>query len=278
MRIDAPEGGQGKPCGESYIPKNLKCSKPPSRRVVTAIALAGTAAIATGLVLNAKRETPRPKSQTAQQLLPSRQIEIDDRFSFAPAQFQKDLSSLSEATKSAILANHNQSPMHILSVSPTKDYVIAKFESPQGRWTNEHIGISSLGGRAIETRVEQEGKLSDRWMVQFTINNSLTRQTIRKLGQASIPKESVTSTRQIQKRITSMMLDHMKHLPADATLVASPVMSDGGERGRAAIYRRYGFKPDPNSAMSEFEIEVSISDFIKLASPRADAVDLRTMG
>jgi hypothetical protein len=248
------------------------------RRAVTAVALAGAVSITAGLVLNTRREGLRHKSPAKQQVLSPKQIKVDERFSFAPAQFQKDLSSLSEATKSAVLANHSQSPLQILGVSTTKDYVIAKFESPQGRWVNEHIGVSSLGGRVIETRIEQEGKLSDRWMVQFTINNSLTRQTIRKLGQASIPKESVVSTRLIQKRITSMMLAHMQHLPANAILVASPVLSDGGGRGRTAIYRRYGFKPDPNSAMSEFEIEVSISDFIKLASARADAAHLRTMG
>jgi len=68
-----------------------------------------------------------------------------------------------------------------------------------------------------------------------------------------------------------MMLDHVKLLPPNAVLVASPVESDGGGRGRTAIYRRYGFKPDPNSAMAEFESEVSLSEFVKRASTRTDA-------
>ena len=163
-----------------------------------------------------------------------------------------------------MLATHNQTAVEILSVNPDKDYVIAKFERPQGRWGNEHIGISSIAGRTIETRVEQEGKFSDRWQVQFTVDGSLTRHTIK--------PESIASTRLKQKRITSMMLDHVKHLPPDATLVASPVESDGAGRGRAAIYRRYGFKPDPNSAMAEFESEVSLSEFVKRAATRADAL------
>ena len=69
-----------------------------------------------------------------------------------------------------------------------------------------------------------------------------------------------------------MMLDHVKNLPPTATLVASPVESDGGGRGRTAIYRRYGFKPDPSSAMAEFESEVSLSEFVKQAATRADAL------
>jgi hypothetical protein len=268
-RIDAPKGGQGKPCGASHIPREHKCSKPLSKAAIATAAVLGTAAIATGIAIGAnariKGRVPQPPVQPR---LAALTVTRDERFKFAPEQFQKDLAKLSEPTKSRLLANHNQTAVEILSVNPAKDYVIAKFESSQGRWVNEHIGISSIAGRTIETRVEQESRDSDRWLVQFTIDGSLTRRTV---GQSSLPRESVAATRLKQKRVTSMMLDHVKHLPPNAVLVASPVESDGGGRGRTAIYRRYGFKPDPNSAMAEFESEVSLSEFIKRASTRADA-------
>lgn len=190
-----------------------------------------------------------------------------------PDLFKRDISKLSEATKSELLLQHEHSPLQIISVNPTKDYVIAKFENHGGRWSNEHIGLSTLNGRVIETRVEQEGRFSDRWQVQFTIDRSLTRPTIRKWNQPPPPQESVSSTRLIQKRITSMMLDHVQHLPPEAALVASAVESDGGGRGRTAIYRRYGFRPDPESAMGELETQVSIGEFIKRATGRSDALE-----
>lgn len=190
-----------------------------------------------------------------------------------PDRFKRDFSKLSGPTKSEVLNQHEHSPLQIISVNPTKDYVIAKFENNSGRWSNEHIGLSTLNGRAIETRVEQEGRFSDRWQVQFTIDQSLTRPTMRRWNQPPPPQESVSSTRLLQKRITSMMLDHVQHLPPEAVLVASAVESDGGGRGRTAIYRRYGFKPDPDSAMGELETEVSIGEFIKRATGRTDAVE-----
>lgn len=235
----------------------------------------GTAAVTAGIAIGA---SPKPRNRIANtsvsQRLATLTAKKDERFSFAPVQFQKDLARLSEPTKKALLANHNRTALQILSVNPEKDFAIAKFDTSNvknSRWVNEHIGFSSIAGRTIETRIEQEGRLSDRWQVQFTIDKSLTRPTIRKLGQANLPKESVSSTRLIQKRITSMMLDHVQHLPPNATLVASAVESDGGGRGRTAIYRRYGFKSNPASELSEIETEVSISKFIKLAATRADA-------
>ena len=267
-RTDAPEGGQGKPCGASHIPKAHKCSKGQSRtrNVRVAAAVLGTAAVV-GLTAAALRN-PKPNqfsTPTATRAISSTQ---EDRFLFAPEQFRKDLAKLSRPTQDALLENHEQSALEILSVNTAKDFVIARFDNSGGRWSNEHIGVSTSNGRVLETRAEQRSRGSSRWDVQFTVDRQLTRipRKESRLGK----QEDYTTTRALLSRIKSMMVEHTKHMPSDAVFVASPVLSDGAGRGRAAVYRRLGFKPDPDSALAEFELEVPALTFVQQARTRRD--------
>jgi len=50
VRIDAPEGGQGKPCGESFIPKNNKCSKKTGSSTNSNLQTVATVALAAGVL------------------------------------------------------------------------------------------------------------------------------------------------------------------------------------------------------------------------------------
>ena len=50
LRIDAPEGGQGKPCGASHIPKAHKCSKKGASTTNDLLKTAAKVALAAGLV------------------------------------------------------------------------------------------------------------------------------------------------------------------------------------------------------------------------------------
>ena len=231
-----------------------------------AAAVLGTAAVV-GLTAAALR-TPKPNqfsTSTATRALSSSQ---EDRFLFAPEQFRKDLAKLSRPTQDALLENHEQSALEILSVNTAKDFVIARFDNSGGRWSNEHIGVSTSNGRVLETRAEQRSRGSSRWDVQFTVDRQLTR-IPRKESRLS-KQEDYTTTRALLSRIKSMMVEHTKHMPSDAIFVASPVLSDGAGRGRAAVYRRLGFKPDPDSALAEFELEVPALTFVQQAGTRRD--------
>jgi len=50
VRIDAPEGGKGKPCGESFIPKNHKCSKKAGSSTNSNLQTAAKVALAAGVL------------------------------------------------------------------------------------------------------------------------------------------------------------------------------------------------------------------------------------
>jgi len=50
VRADAPEGGQGKPCGASHIPKAHKCSKKTGLLTAANLKTAAKAALAVGAV------------------------------------------------------------------------------------------------------------------------------------------------------------------------------------------------------------------------------------
>lgn len=118
LRIDAPEGGQGKPCGKSHIPKAHKCHQQKSSKLGRNVALAagavGIAAI--GAALYAKR----PK--------------------------------LSRATREALKANETVSALDVLSTNKKKDIVTAKFKA-----ADEYISLSTARGRDIEVRAEGYG-------------------------------------------------------------------------------------------------------------------------
>lgn len=78
VRIDAPEGGKGKPCGASHIPKDYKCGRTETggshKQVVAPTIAAGlsiSAVIALGVVLNKKginsRQPAKPRSAKEQE-------------------------------------------------------------------------------------------------------------------------------------------------------------------------------------------------------------------
>ena len=76
VRIDAPKGGKGKPCGESFIPKGKKCSKKTvsstNSNLQTAAKVALAAGVLTGGVFLAKhiRNTQRPLTVAERRALP----------------------------------------------------------------------------------------------------------------------------------------------------------------------------------------------------------------
>ena len=76
VRIDAPKGGKGKPCGESFIPKNNKCSKksasPTNSKLQTAAKVALAAGVLAGGAFLAKhiRNKQRPLTVTERRELP----------------------------------------------------------------------------------------------------------------------------------------------------------------------------------------------------------------
>lgn len=91
MRSDAPRGGKGKPCGNSYITKTHKCSKKASGLTPKAVKTAATVALAAGLVTGsaylAKRNARRTRPLTVaerrglvnkQKLSPERARKITD--------------------------------------------------------------------------------------------------------------------------------------------------------------------------------------------------------
>jgi hypothetical protein len=214
----------------------------------------------------APAQLPGPPRLTAPRALPAFQ---DERFSFVPEQFRSDLAKLSGPTRDALFANYEQSELKVLAVNPSKDFVIAKFDQG-GRWSNEHIGISTVNNRVLETRAEQRGKYSSRWDVQFTVDTKLTRP----FSRSNTPgqSESYTATRAALSRVKSMFVEHTKHMPEDAILVASPVLADGGGRGREAIYRRLGFTDAPGYELGGIgELEALASTFAKKAAQRRDA-------
>lgn len=117
VKTDAPEGGTGKPCGKSHIPKAHECSKTGSklgRNVALAAGAVGIAAI--GAALYAKS----PK--------------------------------LSRATREALKANETVSALDVLSTNKNKDIVTAKFKA-----ADEYISLSTVRGRDIEVRAEGYG-------------------------------------------------------------------------------------------------------------------------
>jgi hypothetical protein len=113
-RLDAPEGGRGKPCGASHITRTHKCRKTSSkvgRNVALGAGAIGLAALAATLYAK------QPK--------------------------------LSRQTREALKANQEVSALDVLSSNKNKDIITAKFKN-----ANEFISLSTINGRDIEVRAE----------------------------------------------------------------------------------------------------------------------------
>ena len=267
---DAPEGGTGKPCGKSAIPKGKKCHKGAATKVGKFIEKAAPVALGLGLAAGAialhRRKRPAPPTSNPVPSIPKQPPRTPESFTNRSAQIQAQAEQLGERLNQRSRQNPNPTPVPAPKSAPAK-----KVEVPDG-WRNvvrneKHnyvmgthpdtkatLGKSvTPGGNVIDFKLSSSGE------VEFRVNGDTNRR------QSFSRQEGAT----ILSRVERMLQASVRNLPDNELLWTNAYSNDGLGKKRAKLYERYGFKRDPSDP-SSMELAVTVGD-LKQRNRRNDA-------
>jgi hypothetical protein len=247
MRNDFVVGkkGQGKPCGESHIPKAHECKKGRgseaspaspesgnSRRAVTiGVAAAGAAIAVGGLLAYKQRSTIVPNlSQKTINGLSTAQVKAGlDKL---PEKFRDPARQLvGGAKKAAAHMALKAQGGQIRAVDIKNNF--STWQMPNGT----QMSVGSVGDSLLTFGAERKGNISKfpQYGLGFTIDSSYDAKGGMPGAQA---KQLVRTTKAMYKAQLDM-------LPENAVMFAVPHKADGKGGKRKSIYEGMGFKPIP---------------------------------
>jgi hypothetical protein len=254
-RLDA----KGKPCGDSFIAANKKCGQAggaiapvaaPARKpnlgkvaAVIGVAAAGAAAVSQGNELYKNRHNIElykrfvPAKMNAAVMRMSKQ-DIRDGLAKVPGPFRDQAEKLVGKAKAAMAyVSADAQGYQLTKVDNTSNFSTWKTKEGDRVLTIGSVGDTLITFSAdkkttIDLRTEQ-GRGVDLFDVQFTSDLGFQQKTGLSKGEQG----------DIASMIKGMNKVTMANLPNNAVLRNVPFGDDGLGRKRAAIYKRFGFKP-----------------------------------
>ena len=268
-RQDYTEPGdrKGKPCGKSFVPKDTKCSKPgmaryadpevnqaksgPAKPLETAAKVAAVAGAVAGTVLAAKkgkalfqnRRSSRVYTNTVNMGLAKavRRLSQDDirkGLQKVPARFRPQAENLVGKAKSALVyVQADAQGFDLKKVNNKGNFSVFKNEKD-----GKVLTVGSVGDTLVMFNADRKSNIDIRtetgrgvgvYEVQFTTDASYSQKQ-------GLSKESQSG---IGTMLKAMNKDTIENLPPNALLRNTPFGDDGLGRKRAAIYKRFGYKP-----------------------------------
>lgn len=233
---------QGKPCGESHIPKAHECRKGKGaaapaessrgRTVAAAVAItAGAGLTVAGLMAYRNRATLVPGlSQDAIRKLSTDQVKAGlDKL---PEQFREPARKL--------VGDAKRGAAHMALRAQGAKIKAVDVENNFSTWVTAngtHLSVGSVGDSLLTFGAERKGNVGKfpQYGLGFTVNSSYD-------AAGGMP---ASQAKQLIRTTKAMYKAQMDMLPDDAFLFAVPHKADGKGAKRKSIYEGFGFKAIP---------------------------------
>jgi len=252
MRSDFVAGkkGQGKPCGESYIPKAHECNigkgktAPPEAgkrsstgaKVAVAAALVGAAALGGRAAFKNRQNIPMYKGAAKyvdKGIKTMSSTKVRDAISKLPVKFQEPANKLVGKAKVglAFVAADAQG-MKLTKVDPVNNF--STFKNPT---TGHVMSVGAVDDTLVTFVSTPSGKAGsfDKFGIAFQTDLSFDQ----KQGLSKAQGLSVS------KQVKSMFSAQLDEMPENAVLFNNPYKDDGLGDKRSAIYKRFKFTELP---------------------------------
>jgi hypothetical protein len=252
MRSDFVAGkkGQGKPCGESHIPKAHECNvgkgktAPPEAgkrantgaKVAVAAALVGAAALGGRAAFKNRQNIPMYKGAAKyvdKGIKTMSSTKVRGAISKLPVKFQEPANKLVGKAKVglAFVAADAQG-MKLTKVDPVNNF--STFKNPK---TGHVMSVGAVDDTLVTFVSEPRGKAGafDKFGIAFQTDLSFDQ----KQGLSKAQGLGVS------KQVKSMFNAQLDEMPENAVLFNNPYKDDGLGDKRSAIYKRFKFKELP---------------------------------